>query len=55
MNLTQRIDLVTELGQYMKNNETGWQVVKEKANQKNSWFTVKSVYRQMKIVNHEIL
>jgi hypothetical protein len=23
----------------MKSNETGWQVVKEKANQKNSWFT----------------
>jgi Acyl-CoA reductase (LuxC). len=39
MNLTERIDLVVELGQYITKNPPEWQLTKEKAGIKNSWFT----------------
>src|SRR6476469_9422428 len=38
MNLTERIDLVTELGQYIKVNPPAWQKAKQKAAEKNPWF-----------------
>ncbi|MEP6616373.1 MAG: acyl-CoA reductase [Ginsengibacter sp.] len=38
MNLSERIDLVTELGRYIKSDSPGWRVAKEKAGKKNSWF-----------------
>jgi hypothetical protein len=38
MNLTERIDLVTELGQYIKDNPPAWQIAKLKAAEKNPWF-----------------
>jgi len=39
MNLTERIDLAVELGRYMTKNPPEWQVAKEKAGIKNTWFT----------------
>ena len=39
MNLTERIDLIVELGQYITKNPPEWQLAKEKAGLKNSWFT----------------
>lgn len=39
MNLQQRIDLLSRLGEYILSNPHSWQEVKEKANRENSWFT----------------
>ena len=39
MNLQHRINLFIELGNYLKKNDAEWQEVKEKAFQKNPWFT----------------
>lgn len=39
MNLQERIDLMTCLGNYLKNNNDEWKAVKEKAYQHNGWFT----------------
>lgn len=39
MNLTERIDLAVELGQYITKNPPEWQLAIEKAGIKNSWFT----------------
>lgn len=39
MNLQHRINLFVELGNYLKQNDTEWQEVKERAFQKNPWFT----------------
>ncbi len=38
MTLQQRIELLVLLGEYIKNNEPEWQIVKEKANRLNPWF-----------------
>lgn len=39
MNLQQRIELMTELGNYLKQNNEDWQAAKQKAYQHNGWFT----------------
>ena len=39
MNLQERIKLIKELGDYLKNNDPEWQEVKLRAYQKNPWFT----------------
>ena len=39
MNLQERIELMTGLGNYLKENNEEWQAVKEKAYQHNGWFT----------------
>ena len=39
MNLQHRINLFVELGNYLKKNDTAWQDIKERAFQKNPWFT----------------
>ena len=39
MNLQQRINLFTALGEYLDQNHTDWQAAKEEAFQKNPWFT----------------
>ena len=38
MNLEQRIDLLVQLGDYIKANDEEWQSVKQMAHSKNSWF-----------------
>lgn len=39
MTLPERIDLMTELGKYLQSNAEEWILVKQKAYEKNSWFT----------------
>lgn len=39
MNLQKRIDLMSFLGDYLKQNPNDWQHVKQKASVKNPWFT----------------
>jgi Acyl-CoA reductase (LuxC) len=39
MNLQQRINLLVQLGSYLNANTAEWQQIKEKAAQKNAWFT----------------
>jgi Acyl-CoA reductase (LuxC) len=39
MNLQTRINLMTRLGEYLKNNDEEWMEVKQKAGYKNGWFT----------------
>ncbi len=38
MNLQQRIDLLSRLGEYIKSNHTDWQNAKERAARENPWF-----------------
>lgn len=39
MNLQKRIDLMSFLGDYLKQNPEDWQLAKQKASIKNAWFT----------------
>ncbi len=39
MNLQQRIDLLSRLGEYIQSDNNEWQLVKEKAGNQNGWFT----------------
>ncbi len=43
MNLAERIDLMTELGKYLQSDTEDWQVIKQKAFEKNGWFTVEFI------------
>jgi hypothetical protein len=38
MNLQQRMDLLTALGEYMLSDNTSWQTAREKASYENGWF-----------------
>jgi len=39
MNLQNRINILVELGKYLKKNDPEWQIAKQKAQNKNGWFT----------------
>lgn len=39
MNLEQRIDLLTELGNYFVSGDPGWQAAKQRASAENGWFS----------------
>ena len=39
MNLDERIDLMQELGKYLQSDQLDWQVAKQRAYEKNGWFT----------------
>ncbi len=45
MNLQQRIDLLSRLGNYMLSDEDQWQSVKERASRENGWFIPEFVDR----------
>ncbi|MEX6687834.1 acyl-CoA reductase [Danxiaibacter flavus] len=38
MTLQQRIELLAQLGSYIENNDTEWQMIKERAGRQNPWF-----------------
>ena len=38
MNLAERIDLIIEVGKYLQSDHEDWQIVKQKAFEKNRWF-----------------
>ena len=39
MNLAERIDVMAKLGEYLASDNIAWQVTKQKAYEKNGWFT----------------
>jgi hypothetical protein len=39
MNLGQRLDLLVELGDYLRSEDPAWQAVREQAQRENAWFT----------------
>lgn len=55
MNLAERIDLMERLGDYLKNNDEEWQFVKQKAFEKNSWFTPEFIDLTVKNIAKEFL
>ena len=38
MNLQQRIDLLSRLGEYMRSSDETWLAAKERASRENNWF-----------------
>ncbi len=43
MNLSDRIDLLTQLGKYLFSNGEDWQLTKQKAFERNGWFTMEFI------------
>ena len=55
MNLVERIDLMVNLGKYLQSNPEELLLVKQKAYQKNGWFTVEFIDLQIKNIVAELL
>ena len=55
MNLQQRIDLLSRLGEYILAGDTAWQQAKEKAGRENGWFTAEFVHRSTVNIAHYFL
>ena len=55
MNLQERIELMKDLGNYLKNNDPEWQEVKLQAYQKNPWFTTTFIDIALENIIHNFL
>jgi hypothetical protein len=55
MNLAERIDLMVELGNYLRSNSIEWLMTKQKAFEKNAWFTPEFVQLACKNIAEEYL
>jgi hypothetical protein len=55
MNLAERIDLMIELGNYLRSNSIDWLMTKQKAFEKNAWFTPEFVQLSCKNIAEEYL
>ncbi len=55
MNLAERIDLMTRLEDYLKSDNEEWQLVKQKAFEKNSWFTPEFIDLSIKNIVDQFL
>lgn len=55
MNLDERIDLMVEVGKYLQTNNEDWQIVKQKAFEKNGWFTTEFTDHAVKNIVTEFL
>lgn len=55
MNLNERIDLLVELGKYLQSNTEEWKTVKQKAYQRNAWFTIEFIDLAVKNITEEFL
>lgn len=55
MTLQQRIELLVELGEYIKNNNEDWQLAKEQAVRANHWFIPEFVDTAATNIAHELL
>ncbi len=55
MNLAERIDLMTKLADYIKSNNKEWQLIKQKAFEKNSWFTPEFIDLSVKNIAEQFL
>ena len=55
MNLTERIDLMADLGKYLQSDPEDWQATKQKAYEKNGWFTPEFIDHSVKNIVKEFL
>lgn len=55
MNLAERIDLMATLGKYLQSGEEEWQLAKQKAFEKNGWFTPEFIDHAVKNIATEFL
>ncbi|MBA3675256.1 MAG: acyl-CoA reductase [Chitinophagaceae bacterium] len=55
MNLAERIDLMVELGKYLQSDSDDWKLVKQKAFEKNGWFTTEFINLSVKSIITEFL
>ena len=55
MNLSERIDLLTKLGDYLQSNAEDWQIAKQKAFEKNRWFTIEFIDLAIKNICEQFL
>ena len=55
MNLAERIDVMVELGKYLQSNTEDWQSIKQKAFQKNGWFTTDFIDLSVNNILNEFL
>jgi hypothetical protein len=55
MNLTGRIDLMVELGKYLQSGNEDLQIAKQKAFEKNGWFTIEFIDHSIKNIAAEFL
>jgi len=55
MNLNERIDLMAELGDYLRSNTLEWLMVKQKAFEKNPWFTPEFIQLASKNITEQYL
>lgn len=55
MNLAERIDLMVELGKYLQSDNQDWEITKQKAFEKNGWFTPDFITLSVKNIITEFL
>jgi hypothetical protein len=55
MNLEQRIDLLTKLGNYCKSEEPAWLAAQQRAHAENGWFTPEFIQLAIKQIANEFL
>ena len=55
MNLAERIDLIVELGKYLQSDHEDWKMAKQKAFEKNGWFTHEFINLSVKNIITEFL
>ena len=55
MNLAERIDLMVMLGNYLRSDHDDWKIVKQKAFEKNGWFTHEFINLSVKNIITEFL
>ena len=55
MNLQKRIDLMSFLGDYLKQNPEDWQLAKQKASIKNPWFTENFIEKATESITEQFL
>lgn len=55
MNLAERIDLMVEVGKYLQSDHEDWQIVKQKAFEKNRWFIPEFINLSVKNIVTEFL
>ena len=55
MNLQQRVNLLVQLGEYILDNGTEWQMIKEKASRENAWFAAEFIDKAAASISTEFL
>lgn len=55
MNLQQRVNLLVQLGEYIHDNSTEWQMTKQKASRENAWFASEFIDKAADSISAEFL